>query len=207
MSAMRAVPRATVARLAQYLQGLDQLEGRTISSQAIAAVVGVGAAQVRRDLSYLGHQGVRGVGYDSEHLRRAIMRELGLIGTVGVAIIGAGNLGQALAGYGGFGDRGFEVFSLYDIDHFKVGQNVNGLPIRHIDDMAADARSGRFAIAIIATPAEAADEVLGRLNEAGIRSVLNFAPAVLRPPTAMEVRNVDLSTELQILSFYRKHGR
>ena len=108
MPVMRAIPRATVARLAQYLQGLDQLEGRTISSQAIAAVVGVGAAQVRRDLSYLGHQGVRGVGYDSEHLRRAIMRELGLIGTVGVAIIGAGNLGQALAGYGGFAERGFD---------------------------------------------------------------------------------------------------
>jgi redox-sensing transcriptional repressor len=207
MSAMRVIPRATVARLAQYLQGLDQLEGRTISSQAIAAAVGVGAAQVRRDLSYLGHQGVRGVGYDSEHLRRAIMRELGLVGTVGVAIIGAGNLGQALAGYGGFGERGFEVFSLYDIDQSKVGEQVNGLPIRHIDDMTADARSGRFAIAIIATPAEAADEVLSRLNEAGIRSVLNFAPAVLRHPTAMEVRNVDLSTELQILSFYRKHGR
>jgi redox-sensing transcriptional repressor len=207
MSAMRAIPRATVARLAQYLQGLDQLEGRTISSQAIAAVVGVGAAQVRRDLSYLGHQGVRGVGYDAEHLRRAIMRELGLVGTVGVAIIGAGNLGQALAGYGGFAERGFEVFSLYDIDHSKVGEQVNGLPIRHIDDMGADARSGRFAIAIIATPAEAAVEVLSQLNEAGIRSVLNFAPAVLRPPTAMEVRNVDLSTELQILSFYRKHSR
>lgn len=204
---MRAIPRATVARLAQYLQGLDQLEGRTISSQAIAAVVGVGAAQVRRDLSYLGHQGVRGVGYDAEHLRRAIMRELGLVGTVGVAIIGAGNLGQALAGYGGFAERGFEVFSLYDIDHSKVGEQVNGLPIRHIDDMGADARSGRFAIAIIATPAEAAVEVLSQLNEAGIRSVLNFAPAVLRPPTAMEVRNVDLSTELQILSFYRKHSR
>jgi redox-sensing transcriptional repressor len=147
------------------------------------------------------------VGYDSEHLRRAIMRELGLVGTVGVAIIGAGNLGQALAGYGGFAERGFEVFSLYDIDHSKVGEQVNGLPIRHIDDMGADARSGRFAIAIIATPAEAAVEVLSQLNEAGIRSVLNFAPAVLRPPTAMEVRNVDLSTELQILSFYRKHSR
>jgi len=204
---MRAIPRATVARLAQYLQGLDQLEGRTISSQSIAAVVGVGAAQVRRDLSYLGHQGVRGVGYDAEHLRRAIMRELGLVGTVGVAIVGAGNLGQALAGYGGFQERGFTVFSLYDIDHSKVGGRVSGLPIRHLDTMAADARSGRFAIAIIATPAEAASEVLARLNEAGIRSVLNFAPAVLRPPTSMEVRNVDLSTELQILSFYRKHSR
>lgn len=204
---MRAIPRATVARLAQYLQGLDQLEGRTISSQAIAAVVGVGAAQVRRDLSYLGHQGVRGVGYDAEHLRRAIMRELGLVGTVGVAIVGAGNLGQALAGYAGFLERGFTVFSLYDINPSKVGERVNGMPIRHLDDMESDARAGKFAIAIIATPADAAPEVLARLNQAGIRSVLNFAPAVLRPPTSMEVRNVDLSTELQILSFYRKHSR
>jgi redox-sensing transcriptional repressor len=204
---MRPIPRATVTRLAHYLQGLDQLEGRTVSSQAIAAVVGVGAAQVRRDLSYLGHQGVRGVGYETEHLRNAIMRELGLVGTVGVAIIGAGNLGQALAGYGGFFERGFTVFCLYDIDPTKVGQLVGGLPIRHLDDMESDASAGSFAIAIIATPADAAPEVLARLNQAAIHSVLNFAPAVLRPPASMEVRHVDLSTELQILSFYRKHGR
>jgi redox-sensing transcriptional repressor len=207
MTSMRQIPRATVARLAHYLQGLDQLDDRTVSSHTIAAVVGVGAAQVRRDLSYLGHQGVRGVGYDAEHLRSAIMRELGLVGTVGVAIVGAGNLGQALAGYGGFVERGFTVFSLYDIDPSKVGQHVGGLPIRHLDDMATDAGAGNFAIAIIATPADAAPEVLARLNQAGIRSVLNFAPAVLRPPESIEVRNVDLSTELQILSFYRKHGR
>lgn len=207
MTPMRPIPRATVTRLAHYLQGLDQLEGRTVSSQAIAAVVGVGAAQVRRDLSYLGHQGVRGVGYETEHLRNAIMRELGLVGTVGVAIIGAGNLGQALAGYGGFFERGFTVFCLYDIDPTKVGQLVGGLPIRHLDDMVSDASAGKFAIAIIATPADAAPEVLARLDQAAIRSVLNFAPAVLRPPESMEVRHVDLSTELQILSFYRKHGR
>jgi redox-sensing transcriptional repressor len=202
---MREIPRATVGRLALYLQALDELGRPTISSEEIATAVGVNAAQVRRDLSYLGHQGVRGVGYDSDHLRGAIMRELGLMETVGVAIIGAGHLGQALAGYGGFLHRGFSVTGLYDIDPNKVGRSVHGFPIKHIDSMDADARSGLFAIAIIATPAEHAPDVLARLGKAGVRSILNFAPAVLRPPAAVEVRNVDLSTELQILSFYRTH--
>jgi redox-sensing transcriptional repressor len=202
---MRAIPRATVGRLARYLQGLDESGQATISSEEIAAAVGVNAAQVRRDLSYLGHQGVRGVGYDTEHLRGAIMRELGLLETVVVAIIGAGHLGQALAGYGGFLDRGFSVTGLYDVDPDKVGTSVYGFPIKHIDYMDDDARNGIFAIAIIATPAEHAPAVLERLGVAGVRSILNFAPAVLRPPSAVEVRNVDLSTELQILSFYRTH--
>ena len=202
---MRDIPRATVGRLARYLQGLDESGRATISSEEIAAAVGVNAAQVRRDLSYLGHQGVRGVGYDIDHLRGAIMRELGLMETVGVAIIGAGHLGQALAGYGGFLDRGFSVTGLYDVDPNKVGTSVQGFPIKHIDHMDEDARNGIFAIAIIATPAEHAPEVLKRLGVAGVRSILNFAPAVLRPPSAVEVRNVDLSTELQILSFYRTH--
>ena len=202
---MRDIPRATVGRLALYLQGLDESAKPTISSEEIANVVGVNAAQVRRDLSYLGHQGVRGVGYDTDHLRGAIMRELGLLETVGVAIIGAGHLGQALAGYGGFLHRGFSVTGLYDTDPEKVGRSVHGFPIKHIDTMDADARSGLFAIGIIATPAEHAPEVLERLGKAGVRSILNFAPAVLRPSSTVEVRNVDLSTELQILSFYRTH--
>ena len=202
---MRDIPRATVGRLARYLQSLDESGRATISSEEIAAAVGVNAAQVRRDLSYLGHQGVRGVGYDTDHLRGAIMRELGLMETVGVAIIGAGHLGQALAGYGGFLDRGFSVTGLYDVDPNKVGTSVYGFPIKHIDHMDEDARNGIFAIAIIATPAEHASEVLERLGIAGVRSILNFAPAVLRPPSTVEVRNVDLSTELQILSFYRSH--
>jgi redox-sensing transcriptional repressor len=200
---VRTIPRATVARLARYLQSLDELDRPTVSSEEIGRAAGVGAAQVRRDLSYLGHQGVRGVGYDTDHLRGAIMRELGLVDTVGVAIIGAGNLGQALAGYGGFSERGFFVSSLYDIDPAKVGGQVGNLPIRHLDQLEVDAAAGRFAIAIIATPAESAADVLRRLNASGVRSVLNFAPAVLRPPASIEVRNVDLSTELQILSFYR----
>lgn len=200
---MQEIPRATVGRLARYLQGLEELGRPTVSSEDIATAVGVNAAQVRRDLSYLGHQGVRGVGYDSQSLRGALLREMGLIDTIGVAIVGAGHLGQALAGYRGFEDRGFSVTGLYDIDPNKVGRTIHGLPIRNIEHLGTDARDGLFQIAIIATPAEVAHDVLKHLADAGIRSILNFAPAVLRPPITVEVRNVDLSTELQILSFYR----
>ncbi len=200
---MRDIPRATVGRLARYLQGLEELGRPTVSSADIASAVGVSAAQVRRDLSYLGHQGIRGVGYESSHLLTALRRELGLVDRVRVAIVGAGNLGQALAGYGGFEHRGFTVAGLYDIDHNKVGRLIHGYQIRHLDVLSADASNGLFAIAIIATPAEAAQEVLRRLADGRVRSVLNFSPAVLKAPSSMEVRNVDLSTELQILSFYR----
>lgn len=200
---MREVPRATVGRLARYLQSLEEATAETRSSTDIAEAAGVSPAQVRRDLSYLGHQGIRGVGYQTSQLRNALRRELGLIESVGVAIVGAGHLGQALAGYGGFDERGFTVFGLYDIDPHKVGSRIHGYQVRHLDQLSGDAQARRFAIAIIATPAEAAQEVLSRLTEAGVRSVLNFAPAVLRPASAVEVRNVDLSTELQILSFYR----
>jgi redox-sensing transcriptional repressor len=199
----RTIPRATVARLPLYLQALDELGKPTVSSEDIAGMAAVSAAQVRRDLSYLGHQGVRGVGYETEHLQTAIMRQLGLTGAVGVAIVGAGNLGQALAGYRGFEGKGFSVAALYDIDPSKVGAPVHGLHVRSLDMMEADAQRGLFAIAIIATPAEAAPAVARRLAEAGIGSILNFAPAILRVPEGVEVRNVDLSTELQILSFYR----
>ncbi|MGQ0848987.1 MAG: redox-sensing transcriptional repressor Rex [Actinomycetota bacterium] len=204
---MRKIPRATVARLARYLQGLEELTQATVSSEEIAAAVGGNAAQVRRDLSYLGNHGTRGVGYESDHLRVAILRELGLLDPVGVAIIGAGNLGQALAGYAGFEDRGFKIAGLYDVDYDKVGQTAHGHTIRHLDQLDEDAHGGQFDIAIIATPAEAASDVLERLSSAGVKSILNFAPAVLRPPTVVEVRNVDLSAELQILSFYRRHQR
>lgn len=203
MRLVRQIPRATVARLARYLQGLEELNRRTASSADIATAVGVSAAQVRRDLSYLGHQGIRGVGYETSHLRTALLRELGLVDDVGVAIVGAGNLGQALAGYGGFEKRGFTVAGLYDVDRRKVGSSIHGHEVRHLESLRTDAARRLFAIAIIATPAEAAQDVLTLLHEGGVRSVLNFAPAVLRAPSNMEVRNVDLTTELQILSFYR----
>ncbi|MGI8517927.1 MAG: redox-sensing transcriptional repressor Rex [Acidimicrobiia bacterium] len=200
---MREIPRATVGRLARYLQGLEELGRRTVSSADIASAVGVSAAQVRRDLSYLGHQGIRGVGYETSHLLTALRRELGLVDRVGVAIVGAGNLGQALAGYGGFEHRGFVVSGIYDIDQDKVGTSIHGHQVRHLGRLSADAADRLFAIAIIATPADAAPEVLQRLAAGGVRSVLNFSPTVLKAPATMEVRNVDLSTELQILSFYR----
>jgi redox-sensing transcriptional repressor len=121
------------------------------------------------------------------------LRALGLLGPVGVAIIGAGNLGQALAGYGGFHERGFSITGIYDVDPKKVGSAVHGHRIKPIEDVPADAAEGLFAIAILATPPEAAAAVTNML----------VAPTVIRAPSGVEVRNVDLSTELQILSYYR----
>jgi redox-sensing transcriptional repressor len=199
----RSIPRATVARLPRYLQYLNEFSRSTASSDEIAEGTGVQAAQVRRDLSYLGPGGTRGVGYEVARLRALILRALGLLGPVGVAIIGAGNLGQALAGYGGFQERGFSITGIYDVDPNKVGSTVHGHRIKPIEDVEVDASQGIFAIAIIATPPEAAAAVTNILAAAGIRSLLNFAPTVIRAPLGVEVRNVDLSTELQILSYYR----
>ncbi|MGH8874477.1 MAG: redox-sensing transcriptional repressor Rex [Acidimicrobiia bacterium] len=198
------MPRATVARLPVYLQCLDGLptDRQTVSSEELAAASNVTAAQVRKDLSHLGSNGVRGVGYDTQRLRRLIQRELGLTGDVPVAIVGVGNLGTALANYQGFGERGFRIVALFDSHPAKVGASVRDHTIRHLDQL--DPKAG-IAIGIIATPGEAAQQVADRLAGAGVRSILNFAPAVVRVPPGVEVRNVDLSTELQILSFYLAH--
>ena len=200
----RAIPRATVGRLPRYLRCLEETDRSTISSSEIATAAGVESAQVRRDLSYLGSIGTRGVGYDVSRLRAQISLLLGLAGPVRVAIIGAGNLGQALAGYAGFGAAGFEVVGLYDKDLRKVGRTVHGQPVHPIDRLEADAGAGLFEIAIIATPAEVAAGIVVKLSNAGVRSILNFAPATVKAPSGVEVRTVDLSTELQILSFYRR---
>jgi redox-sensing transcriptional repressor len=200
---VRNTPPATVARLPRYLQYLDhQADHATVSSEDIARASGVNAPQVRRDLSFLGTLGTRGVGYDVSRLRPLIMRALGLTGELKVAIVGAGNLGQALAGYRGFASRGFQVTALYDSDPAKHGLVVHDIPIRPAARLAADAAGGEFAIAIIATPAEVAGKVAAELAAAGVKSMLNFAPARLTVPAGVQVRNVDLSTELQILSFY-----
>lgn len=201
----RGISRATVARLPRYLGVLDDLGGHqaTISSDDLAAATDVTAANVRRDLSHLGFPGVRGVGYEVERLRSLLRRELGLTADVGVAIIGAGNLGRALANYGGFRRRGFRVAGLYDIDVTKVGTEVAGVPIRSLADLDTDVVAADIAIAIIATPATVAQEVAERVAGTGVGSILNFAPVRLRLSEGVEVRQVDLSTELQILSYYR----
>ncbi|MFQ5966837.1 MAG: redox-sensing transcriptional repressor Rex, partial [Acidimicrobiia bacterium] len=196
------IPPATVARLPLYLQCLERLEHSqgTVSSQELAHIAHVNSAKVRKDLSYLGSYGVRGVGYEVDHLAFQIRTELGLMRDWNVVIVGMGNLGSALSNFGGFPERGFRIVGLYDIDRAKIGKKVDGLAIRHISDLPADVEAHNVSIGLITTPAGAAQETLELLSEAGVRSILNFAPAVLSSPDTVELRNVDLSTELQILS-------
>lgn len=196
-------PRATISRLPRYLRALETAHDQpSISSDELAEAAGTNAAIVRRDLSILGFGGVRGVGYDVDGLRHQIRSELGLTADVKVGLVGAGNLGRALANYGGFGRRGFRIVALYDIDPAKIGRQVGRIPVRSLDDLAA----GEIDIGIIATPGSVAQTVADRLGEAEVKSILNFAPTRIRPGEGVEVRQVDLSTELQILSYYRSHG-
>ena len=173
-----------------------------MSSDQLAELAGVNPAKVRKDLSYLGSFGVRGVGYDVEHLRFQIRIELGLEEDWPVVIVGIGNLGRALANYAGFRDRGFNIVGLFDADPAKVGRKVDGLVIEPIKDLKRSARSKNASIGLVTTPAAAAQETAEALAAAGIRSILNFAPTVIAAPEGVDIRRVDLSTELQVLSFY-----
>ncbi len=201
------IPEATVARLPVYLRILsDQFtDGVTnISSDGLAELAGVNAAKVRKDLSYLGSYGTRGVGYDVEFLNYQVRRELGLTHDWPVVIIGAGNLGQALAGYGGFGDRGFPVGGIVDIDDAKVGSVIGGARVRHMSDLDQVVGSRTISIGVIATPGGAAQAAADALVAAGVTSILNFAPIVISVPHNVNVRKVDLAVELQILSYYEQ---
>lgn len=188
-----------------YLRTLLEVQAEaltTISSERLAELAGVNAAKVRKDLSYLGSYGTRGVGYDVDHLLVQMSRELGLTRDWPVAIVGVGNLGAALANYGGFGDRGFPVAALVDADPAKVGTMLGDHKIRHLDDLPALVEELGISIGIIATPAIGAQEVADRLVAAGVTSILNFAPAVVTVPDHAQLRKVDLALELQVLSFY-----
>ena len=203
----RGIPEATVARLPVYLRalvGLADAGTTTVSSDALAAAAGVNSAKVRKDLSYLGSYGTRGVGYDVQFLVYQISRELGLTQDWAVVIVGVGNLGHALAGYGGFADRGFRIAALLDADRRRVGERLGGVEVRHIDDLDDVVRTHGVSIGVIATPAPAAQDVCDRLVAAGVTSILNFAPVVLNVPEGVDLRKVDLSIELQILSFHEQ---
>lgn len=203
----RRIPEATVARLPVYLRILSEQfdDGVTnMSSEQLAALAGLNAAKVRKDLSYLGSYGTRGVGYEVEYLVYQIRRELGLTHDWPVVIVGAGNLGQALAGYGGFGDRGFPIGGIVDVDETKVGSVIGGVRVRHIDDVAQVVQSRGISIGVIATPGSAAQAVADALVAAGVTSLLNFAPTVINVPHGISVRKVDLAVELQILSYYEQ---
>lgn len=179
----------------------------TVSSEQLAELAGVNAAKVRKDLSYLGSYGTRGVGYDVDHLVREVSLELGLTHEWPVAIVGLGNLGHALANYRGFGARGFQVVALVDADPDKVGERVGDLAIEAVEDLGRLVADRRVAIGVIATPAAAAQDVADRLVAAGVGSILNFAPTVVVVPAGVSLRKVDLATELQILSFYQQQHR
>jgi redox-sensing transcriptional repressor len=203
----RPIPEATVGRLPVYLRALVEMaeQGQsTISSEGLAEAAGVNSAKVRKDLSYLGSYGTRGVGYDVAYLIHQVRRELGLTQDWAVLIAGVGNLGHALANYKGFAERGFRIVALVDADRAKVGEIVGGIRVRHADDMPAVVRENEVAIGIISTPAAAAQLVADQMVAAGIRSILNFAPAVITVPPEVSLRKVDLSIELQILGFYEQ---
>jgi redox-sensing transcriptional repressor len=201
----RGIPEASVARLPGYLRALTALEAQgvvSVSSEELASAAGVSSAMLRKDLSHLGSYGVRGVGYDVERLASEITAALGLTQDWPVAIVGMGNLGRALAAYGGFAERGFEVIALLDADSRVVGDEVAGRRVRPMADLTALVSDDGLAIGVIATPSAGAQDACAHLVAAGVRSVLNFAPAVLAVPDGVVVRNVDLSTELQILAFH-----
>lgn len=199
------IPDAAVARLPVYLRSLLELAvsgPATVSSVGLAELAGVNNATVRKDLSYLGPHGTRGVGYKVDHLIVEISRALGVTNTWPVVICGLGKLGQALANHTGFTDRGFPIAAAVDVDPAKIGTTIDGVVVRRPKDLPEVVAEHRIAIGIITTPAKGAQDTLDLLVEAGVRSILSFAPAVLAAPAGIDVRYVDLSTELQILGFH-----
>src|SRR5262249_26238498 len=184
----RPVREAPVGRLPLYLRALVELAeagSATVSSETLAEAAGVNSAKVRKDLSHLGSYGTRGVGYDVAYLIHQVRRELGLTQHWPVVIAGIGNLGQALANYRGFSERGFEAVRLVRSDPAKVGERAGGLRVQHIDDLPAIVGERDIAIGVVCTPAAAAQEVADRMVAAGIRSILNFAPAIISVPAGV----------------------
>jgi redox-sensing transcriptional repressor len=203
----REIPEATVARLPVYLRALTTLSEAgtaTCSSEDLATAAGVNSAKLRKDLSYLGSYGTRGVGYDVDYLRYQIAREIGVTQDWPVVIVGIGNLGHALANYSGFRSRGFRVVALLDADPERHTEIVAGVDVRPFDDLTQIVREQGVAIGVIATPAAAAQAVADKMVEVGITSILNFAPTVLNVGPGVDVRKVDLSIELQILAYHEQ---
>ena len=205
------IPEATVARLPIYYRALSQLFEKgaaRVSSEELAEVTGVTSAKLRKDLSHLGTYGTRGVGYEVEYLRFQIAREMGLNNDWLVVIVGLGNLGRALARYGGFGSRGFKIVGLFDHDSKLVGTKVktgkSEIEIMPANQLSKMAKQLKARLGVIAVPAEVAQKACDDLVSAGVTSILNFAPVHLSTPTGVDVRRVDLASELQILAFHEQ---
>lgn len=203
------ISEATVARLPRYLQQLVDLaaeETATVSSDRLAELAGVNPATLRRDLASFGIAGTRGVGYDVKYVVYEISVALGLNQEWPVVIVGVGNLGRALANYDGLGSRGFPVRALLDVDSGIVGQTVAGIDVEHVDRAAEIVLREALAVAVIATPQAEAQRAADIMVATGITSILNFTAIGIDVPESVEVRRVDLATELQILSFYQQRS-
>ncbi|MDG2210857.1 MAG: redox-sensing transcriptional repressor Rex [Acidimicrobiales bacterium] len=201
------VPEATVARLPVYLRGLVDLTNdgvETASSEQLATIAGVNAENVRKDLSILGSYGKRGVGYEVDFLIEQIKRVLGAGDPVSVVIVGAGNLGRALTYYGGFASGGFPIKGLVDSSPEVIGQEVAGITVEPFEKLKDVVQKNSCTLGIIATPAAAAQLAADQLFDAGIYSILNFAPGLVTVPESVTLRKVDLATELHILAFHEQ---
>ena len=199
----------TVRRLSVYTRCLQQLEEdgvKTVSSQELAERFNLNSAQVRKDLAYFGEFGVRGIGYYVAGLKAELQKILGLDREWAVALIGFGNLGSALFHYKGFSRQGFRIAAIFDDDPAKIGRDVGGAPVLSSADLAREVKARGIQIAIVAVPPEAAQAVTDQLADAGIKAILNFAPARLRAPRDTRLKHVDLSIELETLSFYLAKG-
>ena len=199
------IPEATVKRLSLYLNCIAEVgnSNSRISSEKLAKLARVNPAQVRRDLSYLGSLGTRGVGYDLSTLKNQLNIALGLVEGWSAIIVGAGNLGSALAQYEGFEDKGFAIVGLYDVDSKKISTKIAGLVVKHIEKINDDVKKYKVAIGIITTPSEFAQDTANLLIAGGIKSILNFAPSRIESTDGgVVIKNVDLSQELQVLSYY-----
>jgi redox-sensing transcriptional repressor len=198
------IPEATVMRLSIYSRYLHQLMGEgveTISSGEIAQGVGVSSAQVRKDLAYFGEFGTRGVGYKVEELYGHLMKILGLDRNWNIIIIGAGKLGSALALYQGFADRGFNISAILDVDPDRIGNRLGNVEVEKLELLEKRVTESNVSIGVVTVPAGVAQDVTDKLVNAGVKAILNFSPRVLRVPNDIILRNVDLSVNLEVLSF------
>ena len=201
------LPQTTIARLPVYLRSLVMLANKgeqIVSSEGLAQIAGTNAAQLRKDLSYLGEFGTRGVGYEVDQLVNEVSKWLGLLRDRTVIIVGLGRLGGALVGYQGFSQKGFKVVGAFDRDPAIIGKKVDGLLVQHINEIHDFAHNlpGGVDIGIIATQAPSAQGVANKMVDAGVRAIINFAPITIDVPEEVVLRQVDLSVELQILSYY-----
>ena len=204
------VSELTTNRLSVYLRCLNVLEAagvRTISSQALAEQFHLNAAQIRKDLAYFGEFGVRGIGYYVTELRRHLRQILGLDRGVRVAIMGAGNLGLALADYGGFREDGFEIVALFDTLKEKIGRRSRGGVLIHdIRDFRKVVKREHVQVAVIAVPAAAAQQVVNTVVSAGVKAILNFTPGAIKVPRGVKLKSMDLTVSLESLSFFLAQG-